>query len=341
MNPSAGTGATQVIALDDVARWQAEIASVPHAFGHRPEYAAAAARVTGLAPVLWSHRHEGGRALCVVAMREAPGGFDIVTPLGFAGFAIEGELPGLAEAWSADWRERGAIAGYVQLSAFDGPDAWRARLGALSRWLQPAQDCWCWDIRPEPAALFAAMAKKHRQLLHKWQREDARLEHDQARLRAAFPALYADFLQRQPLPPVYRYDAAALAELEQAPGLLYVGACGDEGAIEAITIFTYAGKRAEGFLNAATLAGRRHSRGLYWQAMLALRAAGVEEVNLGGGIQPGDGLAEFKQRLGARRAPTLALKQVFDEEGYARACAAVGMPAETSGYFPAWRRRPA
>jgi hypothetical protein len=132
-----------------------------------------------------------------------------------------------------------------------------------------------------------------------------------------------------------------LSELTDAPGVLYVGARGADGAIEAVTIFRYAGTRAEGFLNAATLEGRRHSRALYWQAMLDLRAAGVEEVNLGGGIVPGDGLSEFKERLGARRSPTLALKQGFDEARYEQACASVGVEVSTDGYFPAWRRRPA
>jgi hypothetical protein len=120
----------------------------------------------------------------------------------------------------------------------------------------------------------------------------------------------------------------------------FVGARGEDGAIEAITIFLHAGARGEGFLNAATLSGRRHSRGLYWQAMLDLRAAGVRELNIGGGIQAGDGLSEFKQRLGARRAPTLALRQVFDEVRYREACASAGVEATIDGYFPAWRRRP-
>jgi hypothetical protein len=338
---SAGRGSTQLIALADAARWRAELESMPHAFGHRPEYAAASARVTGLEPMLWSHRGEDGRALCVVARRDAPGGFDIVSPLGFAGLAMEGDARGLDAAWTADWRERGAIAGYLQLSPFDSPATWRERLPGLSRWLQPAQDCWCWDLRPGPEALLAGMAKKHRQLLHKWQREGAELVHDQRELRAAFPRLFADLLRWQPLPALYRYDEAALSELTDAPGVLYVGARGADGEIEAVTIFLYAGTRAEGFLNAATLDGRRHSRALYWQAMLDLRAAGVEEVNLGGGIVPGDGLSEFKERLGARRAPTLALKQVFDEARYEQACASVGVEVSTDGYFPAWRRRPA
>jgi hypothetical protein len=334
-----GTASTRLIALADRAQWCAEVESMAHGFGHRPEYAAAAAQLSGLETVLWSYRGERGRALCVLALREAPGGFDIVTPLGFAGFALEGEVPGLAGAWSEDWRARGAIAAFVQLSPFDSPQAWQARLGALSQWLRPSPDCWVWDLRPEPSQLFAAMAKKHRQLLQKWLREGTEPVRDQDELRAAFPALYADFLRRQPMPAVYHYDADALAQLEAAPGVHYVGARGEDGAIEAITIFLHSGTQGEGFLNAATPLGRRHSRGLYWQAMLDLRAAGVHDLNIGGGILPGDGLAEFKQRLGTRRAPTLALKQVFDDGRYRQACVSVGVEPTTEGYFPAWRRR--
>jgi len=151
--------------------------------------------------------------------------------------------------------------------------------------------------------------------------------------------LAADSLSWRRLPGVYQYDGPVLAELAEAPGVLYVGARGSDGEIEAITIFLHAGAQGEGFLNAATLPGRRHSRGLYWQAMQELRAAGVREVNLGGGIQPGDGLSEFKQRLGARRSPTLALKQVFDQARYDAACIASGVEPTLDGYFPAWRRR--
>ena len=86
---------------------------------------------------------------------------------------------------------------------------------------------------------------------------------------------------------------------------------------------------------------RTSSRGLYWLAMQELRAAGVRELNLGGGIHPGDGLSEFKQRLGAQRSPTIALKQVFDQARYDAACVAVGVEPTLDGYFPAWRRRPA
>ena len=51
----------------------------------------------------------------------------------------------------------------------------------------------------------------------------------------------------------------------------------------------------------------------------------MHTLNLGGGIRPGDGLSEFKQRLGAKLSPTLALRQVFDSSRYLAACAAAGV----------------
>lgn len=328
----------QLIPIGEHERWLRAIDAMPHDFGHRPEYALAATAVTGFETALWVYEGGAGRAACVVALRDAPGGFDIATPLGFAGFATSGDVSALADAWTADWRRRGAISAYVQLSPFRSPGQWRKLLPALAEWLQPAQDCWCWDLRPEADALLAAMSSKHRQLLRKWLREDPRVEWDQPVLLARFNELYAGFLGRQSIASIYHYHASQLALLAAAPGSLLVGARNEHGDIEAVTMFLYSGETSDSFLNAATLTGRRHSRGLYWLGALRLRELGVQHLNLGGGIVPGDGLSEFKDRLGAARSPTLALKQVFDRDRYVAACVTTGVPADEKGYFPAWRK---
>ena len=51
----------------------------------------------------------------------------------------------------------------------------------------------------------------------------------------------------------------------------------------------------------------------------------------------GTALAQFKRRFGARSQGTLALRQVFDQEGFTRACAAAGVDAASAGRFPPWR----
>ena len=57
-------------------------------------------------------------------------------------------------------------------------------------------------------------------------------------------------------------------------------------------------------------------------------------------MRRGDGIAEFKERFGARRLPLGALKQVYRPTVYADLCRDAGVldPADRTGYFPAYRR---
>lgn len=322
--------------------WRAALAGISHGFEHLPEFSSAAAKVSGHEPGLWTCAGASARAACPLVRRSCPGGgFDVATPLGFSGFAIAGELPGLADAWTSDWKARGAIAGYVQLSAFKSPAEWRALLPGLSASLHDGPDCWLWHLQRPVDDLLASMSSKHRQLLNKWLREGAEVVWDQDELLPRFQALYAQFQQRRELGAAYRYSAEALKELACAPGALLVGARGDGGDVEAVTLFLSGARQATSFLNAATETGRRHSRGLYWMAALRLRDAGVELLNLGGGLNNDDALAQFKQRLGAVRAQTLVLRQVFDSARFDHACALAGVEPRTDGFFPPWLKSPA
>ncbi len=328
---------TRLIALSQPGLWMQAIEGLEHGFGHRPEYAAAAASVTGLETSLWAHEGPSGRSACVISLRPGTQGADLVTPLGFAGFALHGEAADTTRAWNGFWQEQGATAAFVQLSPFQGPEYWRAQLPGFEPWLGAARECWCWDLRPEPAQLLGGMSSKHRQLLHKWQRETPGLCWDAAQVLPHFCRLYADFLKAHPIAPVYAYGECELRALLQAPGAVLVGARGPDGQIEAAMLYLHANGRAESFLSASSDAGRQHSRGLYWGGALRLRELGVHTLNLGGGITAGDGLSEFKQRLGARLAPTLALRQVFDADRFRAACFSAGVAAQGSAYFPPWR----
>lgn len=331
------TVAVDWIPLERRREWLEALEGLPHGVAHRPEYVAATAGATGQRAGLWVFGDGRGRAACPLLLREAPGeAFDIATPLGFGGFALAGEVPGLAGAWRDDWRARGAVCAYLQLSPAYDAATWRARLGALSESLGDARECWIWDLQAPEDALFSRMAPKHRQLLRKWLREDVALAWDGAELEGAFLTLYAEFAQRRDLPAAYRFPPDALAALLRAPGTLLVGARGSDGTIEAATLFLHGDSGAESFLNAATPEGRRHSRGLYWSGALALRALGVRRMNLGGGVTDGDALSDFKARLGATPVRTLALKQVFDPAAYARCCSLARVVPDSPGPFPAW-----
>jgi hypothetical protein len=326
----------RLVDVEDTRGWQHALGGLPFAFGHQPGAVRAAARLLGARPALWSCEADGRRAACPVLLRRDACGFDVATPAGFAGLVADGPMPALAPAWSDDWRARGAIAAYVQAAPwFAGIDeaAWLAHGGAWNA----GPDCLAWNLLPAPDALLSGMAPKHRQLLRKWLREDARVAWEQDELREAFAPLYAGFLARTPVAPPYRHDAASIALLADAPGAFFVGARDASGALEAITLFGHADGRGDSLLNAATVAGRRHSRGLYWLGALRLRELDVRELNLGGGIGAGDGLEDFKVRLGAVPRATRVLRQVFDRAAFEAACSAAGA-SPGDAYFPPWRR---
>jgi hypothetical protein len=319
--------------------WRAALEGLPFAFGHLPEYVLAAAGVVGGEPLLWSFESPGGaRAACPVLRRADGAGSDIATPLGFAGLLASPGFSGdaLADAWTRSWAGEGVLAAYVQATPWAAAEAigggWDARGGTWS----PGPDCLRWDLGPEPDALLSGMSAKHRQLVRKFLREAGPAIADQSVLRDEFVRLYADFCERAGLAPAYRYDAAAIGRISRTPGALFVGATNAAGEVEAITLFLEANGRGDSFLNAATPAGRQHSRGLYWLGALALRARGVRELNLGGGIAGSTALADFKQRLGAATSPTRVLRQVIDRAGFDAACRRAGVQA-SDGFFPPWR----
>lgn len=325
------------IPLAERARWLAALDGIEHGFTHRPEYSAAAARVAGHEAGLWYWQDEHGKAACPIGRRASPGGgFDLVTPLGFGGFAIAGRAGALADAWTRFWQDQGALAAYVQLSPWRSGDEWRQVVADFGTDLQASRECWLWDLRPTPEEMTASLHPNHRRWLQAWQASSPQTCWDAAELRPAFHRLYADFLARQGAGPAYRFTADALSELDASPGVLWVGARGADGAIEAVAIFLWHGRHADLFLSAATPAGRGQSRGLYWRGAQRLRELGVGWLNLGGGVTDGDALAQFKRRFGATSRGTLAVRQVLDIDGFSRACSVAGVPVEGGRAFPPW-----
>jgi hypothetical protein len=80
--------------------------------------------------------------------------------------------------------------------------------------------------------------------------------------------------------------------------------------------------------------GRRHAARLLWCGIERLRSLGVPALNLGGGSRPGDGIAEFKRRFGAREVPLVALREVYRPDTFQALCRAAGAEPGGGGYFP-------
>jgi len=122
------------------------------------------------------------------------------------------------------------------------------------------------------------------------------------------------------------------------PSSFFLLGAGTDDQLEAVSVFGYTRHAGDFLFNASLPGGERHSAALLWSAVHRLAELSVPVLNLGGGLSPGDSLAQFKQRFGAQRQPMYAAKMVFDAAAYADLCRRTGRdPAARQGYFPAYR----
>lgn len=282
-----------------------------------------------------------GRATCALFRRPIGDGglFDLATPVGFGGFAAAGRLPGLGDAWRAFWRAQGGVSAYVQLH----PLSSRALLqGPLSDFGADAGAAAITVTLPlagrTEEEILAGMRRDHRSRIRQWLAREAGFECDQAALAKAFIEIFPAFRDERGMGALYALPEALLDDLTALSECWMVGARGEDGEIEAVSMFLFSSVGADYHLNAARGEGRRHARALVWAAIQEGLRRGTPALHLSGGVQAGDSLDEFKSGFGGVRAPSLALRSVMDPAAYAELCAAAGVDATTEGFFPAFRR---
>ena len=319
------SGSVEIIALGDRERWLAEDArdGRPAQAWH---YASAIAR-SGLEPRLALVSAGGARLRVPYYEREWRGERDIATWLGLSGASIAGE----GSAPWALWREyavaQGWVAGYVQL-AHDAVPA----LHPDDR-IASSNEVFVLDLDAgDPLALAAEIVRRK---VRRAERAGVEAVDDPRRLADAFVRLYPQALERRQANATYQLDEPGMRALVAQPGAVVVGAA-LAGEVEAVAVFPRAGERAEYLCNACSEAGRELAAWQIARAMALLRAEGVRELNLGGGVAAGDGLHQFKARFHGRRHPLRSLQQVFAPARYAQLCADAA-PVD-GGWFPAYRR---
>ena len=161
----------QLIGWDRADAWMAALEGIAHLRAHGPDHGRAMALASGEQTFLYVCTAPGGRVVCPVALRPvADGGFDVVTPLGFAGFAATGDIPDFADYWTAFWRERGAVCAYLQLNPITDRRLLSGCLAGLVAASAPGNQIYLLDLRPSLEALFAGMGRDHRSRLRSWRR---------------------------------------------------------------------------------------------------------------------------------------------------------------------------
>lgn len=283
-----------------------------------------------------------GRATCPLFRRAIPGSerFDLATPVGFGGFSAAGELPGLRAAWADFWRAAGGVSAYVQLHPLTAAALLE---GPLAAFAQDAGDGPVTVSLPlagrTPDEVLGAMRRDHRSRIRQWLAREPGFELDQGALAKAFIEIFPSFRDERGMGALYALPEASLGDLTSHPACWMVGARGEDGEIEAVSLFLFSKVGGDYHLNAARGDGRRHARALVWRAILEGIARGTPALHLSGGVKAGDSLDEFKSGFGGVRTASVVLRSIIDPEAYAGLCGEAGVDgSSTDGYFPAYRR---
>lgn len=319
------------ISLDDRAGWGQALSGIPHVFGHTWGSCHALSLDGRGAPQLFVAEAGERRVACPLIEREINGRLDIATPYGFSGLTGTGPWPGFAAHWQRFAADRGYVAGYLAVNALFGDDSY-----ADPETVTVANETFVVDLRDGvEAAAWSRLSTNRRRQLRDWRAED--YEVDGAELAEFFVAQYPPTMERKEAAARHRFPAETLAALCELPETFLVGARGEQG-IESVSLFGYTPHAGDFVFNAALPGCAHHSVPLIWSAVHLLVERGVPWFNLGGGMSPGDSLADFKARFGARPLPMRAVKAVYDPAAYEELCRRHGGdPSDRDGYFPAYR----
>jgi hypothetical protein len=271
--------------------------------------------------------------LMVFHERDWLGTTDIATILGLSGAAISPNSSAPLSLWREYASSQGWIAGYVQLAP-------SVELGEAAPGDELVTSNAVFLLDLSGADVLESASRIVRRKVRKAIEMGVELEHDQAVVADALTRLYPGAHRWRRAGPLYDFDRTTLERWALDPSSVALGArIGD--SIEAVSVAYVSGRAAEYHLSASTQAGRQLDAWLLWHATRRLRARGVETLNLGGGVRPGDGIYEFKARFNGERRPLRALRQVYDQATYDDLCRQAGVSA-SDGWFPAYRasRRP-
>jgi hypothetical protein len=281
---------------------------------------------------LYYFETENVRIVCPIAEREFESRVDIVTPYGLSGFVGNSDYVDFPRHWRGFVRERGYVCGYISLNPIFENSTY-----FLADELCSYNNIYVLDLTRSREELFSKLSKGRKGQLKEWEKTSVKLVLDKQALMDFFLANYIDFFAQKRATTAYAFAPATIESLLALNHVVMVGA-GSREKIEAVTVFTYTPFAADYLFNISRPEGRRHSVALLWHGINHFKSISVPILNLGGGVHADDSLADFKQRFGGNKLTLNCLKQIYDAALYRALCGRVGVnPADTTGYFPAYR----
>jgi hypothetical protein len=266
---------------------------------------------------------EGGQAALPLIVRAIPDTdkLDAVSPYGYPGAEVNGTAP---ETGGVDWSEAGLVSVFA-----------RERVGEPT--LPGAGERSSLQIADPSLPRKSRMSD--RQQIRKNERQGYEVSisagpETTAEDRAGFASVYEQTMTRTRASERYFFERSYFDSVLSSPRtwLFLVTAPGGEPAAGSIAALS------DGFLHYyLTGTADEHLRQAPNKNLLEAMIGFAEELrtplNLGGGIEPGDGLEEFKRGFANRQLPFLTHEIICDEDAYGQLAAG----REDAGFFPLYR----
>jgi hypothetical protein len=320
----------ELIGLEDRGRWNEVLDRLPHGWAHTWESCRAHHLSTQYRTFLYYAETPGARVACPIVERPVDEYVDITTPLGFSGFVGRGRWPDFPGYFREFARRQGYVCGYITLNPMFG-DATYVDPGEI----YPNTYVYVLDTTLGMNVLYQRLSRNRRRELRAW--TPGLHEIERSGLREFLLTNYGAFMERRGAARQYRYDTRTLHAICDSPNVLMFGAAVND-CVEAVRVVGYTAHGADDLFLVSTDEGSRHAAGLAWSAVHRLTEIGVPMYNLGGGVMPGDAVAQSKERFRPARLPLNGLKQVYDLDAYDRLCRRYGQRRGVHpGYFPPYR----
>ncbi len=316
------------IPLDDRSVWRDILGGIPHAFGHTWESCYAMSLSTGYNTYLYTFEADGVLIVCPIAERSFGGHIDILTPYGFSGFTGNGSYPDFPKHWKQEAARRKYVCGYIGLNPILNDHGYHIPEDAYT------YNCiYAIDLSLELEELYTRLSTNRKRQLRSTEK-NIKIIFNRKRLLAFILGYYSDFYRRKGASAVYHFSPETIKELVSWDNVILLGAEGKDG-IEEVMMLAFTQFVGEYIMSISSDDSRRHTVALLWKAVHILKERGVNWFNLGGGIRPGDGVAQFKERFGGKVFPFQSLKQIYNTELYTTLCNQThNNPEDIEGYFP-------
>jgi hypothetical protein len=322
----------RLISLQEPGAWAEALQGLPHSYWHSWTACMAASFGSKTPCRLFVWELGAQRVVCPIVERRWKGALDVVTPVGFSGFASNSDalpLP-LVDDWRRFLNSRNIVAAYVGMHPELSP-----------KWTHggdfAGKTQFLIDLDMPESTWLSHIDSNRRRSIRSWERK----RHEYVLDRNAL----ADFVLREHQPfmrsvnasPASFFPDEALRFLFAQDNIHMVGARDAEGVCAA-AVYGVSLYGAELLFHISVRQGREFAAALMWWGRNRFSAMGLGHLNLGGGIHDGDALFEAKRRYRPSEKVLTVVKQVIDEAAYVRLCNQANVDAHNhEGYFPAYR----